>query len=250
MQSSLWNTESGEQLQKKGQEVLSALHIVPIAADSCAWSQIYTPSFHNFTLECYTSNAAAVIAWQSQFQQVKYNIRLRVAWNKMENKSKQGHHYGLKVHQLRAAGCSAEAAKNSLSPFSAKWNAKWRSASSWCRCDRERHLRGAPVPMHLLELGHRATTVMARSATAAAAHCFKMLITVETFTISGGGEMLQIYSLYCTHSAGIEAAFVLKLASLKQSKNQTKKPELFQLNENSFGWFLHTVEAVMQTANC
>lgn len=95
--------------------------------------------------------------------------------------------------------------------------------------------------MHLLELGHRAAAVMARSATAAAAHCFKMLITVETFTISGGGEMLQIYSLCCTHSAGIEAAqltlFELKLASLKQNKNQPKKKktELFQLNENSFG---------------
>lgn len=51
--------------------------------------------------------------------------------------------------------------------------------------------------------------------------------------------MLQIYSLHCTHSAGIEAAeltlFELKLASLKQNKNQPKKPKLFQLNESSFG---------------
>lgn len=77
--------------KKKKQGALSALHIVPIAADSCAWSQIYTPSFHNFALERCASNAAAVIAWQSQFQQVKYNMCLRVRWSKKENKSKQGH---------------------------------------------------------------------------------------------------------------------------------------------------------------
>lgn len=136
-----------------------------------------------------------VIAWQSQFAQVKYNIPLRVKWNKMENKSKQGHN-GTTMG-LKSISCGLQTALLWASDC---------SASSWCHCDAELHLQQTPGPVQLLELGHRATAVTARFATVANTHCFKMLITFETFTISVEGELLCINSLYCTHNAGIEAA--------------------------------------------
>lgn len=81
-----------------------------------------------------------------------------------------------RVHFLKQA-------KYLLCPFSTKWDANWSRVNGWWCCRDEEEHEGQCIS----ELGHWATLVNA--AIVAAPHCFKMLITVETSTISGVVKM-------------------------------------------------------------
>lgn len=95
--------------------------------------------------------------------------------------------------------------------------------------------------MHLLELGHRAAAVMARSC-----HCGRRSLfqdanySRDLHYFRRGRDVADIQLLLYT---GIEAAeltlFELKLTSLKHNKNQPKKTQIIS-TKRKFLWLIFT----------